>query len=45
VIFAVDEVLGTTVKFVVIVLSHPAAFGITVMYVPEVVSADPPGGV
>jgi hypothetical protein len=43
--FAVDEVLGTTVKFVVIVLSHPAEFGITVMYVPEAVSAEPPGGV
>jgi hypothetical protein len=43
--FAVDDVFGTTVRFVVIVLSHPPAFGITVMYVPEVVSADPPGGV
>jgi hypothetical protein len=42
---AVEDVLGVTVKFVVIVLSHPSAFGITVMYVPEVVSADPPGGV
>jgi hypothetical protein len=42
---AVDEVLSVTVRFVVIVLSHPSAFGITVMYVPEVVSADPPGGV
>jgi hypothetical protein len=43
--FAVELVFGMTVKFVVIVLSHPAAFGITVMYVPEVVSAEPPGGV
>jgi hypothetical protein len=42
---AVEAVLGVTVRFVVIVLSHPFAFGITVMYVPEVVSADPPGGV
>jgi hypothetical protein len=42
---AVDEVLGVTVRFVVIVLSHPAAFRITLMYVPETVSADPPGGV
>jgi hypothetical protein len=43
--FAVELVFGMTVKFVVIVLSHPFAFGITVMNVPEVVSADPPGGV
>jgi hypothetical protein len=43
--FAVEEEFGMTVKFVVMVLSHPAAFGITVMYVPEVVSAEPPGGV
>jgi hypothetical protein len=42
---AVDEVFGTTVKFVVIVLSHPAAFEIVVIYIPEVVSAEPPGGV
>jgi hypothetical protein len=42
---AVDEVLGVIVRFVVIVLSHPATFGIVVIYVPEVVSADPPGGV
>jgi hypothetical protein len=42
---AVELVYGMTVKFVVIVLSHPAAFGITLMYVPETVSADPPGGV
>jgi hypothetical protein len=42
---AVEDVLGVTVKFVVIVLSHPSAFGITVIYVPEVVSAEPPGGV
>jgi hypothetical protein len=42
---AVDDVLGVTVRSVVIVLSHPFAFGIMVMYVPEVVSADPPGGV
>jgi hypothetical protein len=43
--FAVELVFGMTVKFVVMVLSHPAAFGITVKYVPEDVSADPPGGV
>jgi hypothetical protein len=43
--FATEGVFGITVRFVVIVLSHPFAFGITVMYVPEVVSADPPGGV
>jgi hypothetical protein len=43
--FAVDDVLGVTVRFVVIMLSHPPACGITVMYVPEVVSAEPPGGV
>jgi hypothetical protein len=43
--FAVDEVFGTTVRLVEIVLSHPAKFGIIVMYVPEVVSAEPPGGV
>jgi hypothetical protein len=43
--FAVELVFGMTVKFVVMVLSHPAAFGITVMYVPEAVSAEPPGGV
>jgi hypothetical protein len=42
---AVEAVLGVTVRFVVIVLSHPAAFGIVVTYVPEVVSAEPPGGV
>jgi hypothetical protein len=42
---AVDELLLVTVRFVVIVLSHPFACGITVMYVPEAVSAEPPGGV
>jgi hypothetical protein len=42
---AVEEVFGRTVKFVVIVLSHPDTFGIVVIYVPEVVSAEPPGGV
>jgi hypothetical protein len=42
---AVEAVFGMTVRFVVIVLSHPYAFGITAMYVPEVVSAEPPGGV
>jgi hypothetical protein len=42
---AVELVFGMTVNFVVMVLSHPFALGITVMYVPEVVSADPPGGV
>jgi hypothetical protein len=41
---AVELVFGMMVKFVVIVLSHPFAFGITEMYVPEVVSAEPPGG-
>jgi hypothetical protein len=42
---AVEAEFGMTVKFVVMLLSQPAAFGITVMYVPEVVSAEPPGGV
>jgi hypothetical protein len=42
---AVEAEFGMTVKFVVMLLSQSAAFGITVMYVPEVVSAEPPGGV
>ena len=37
--FAVDDVFGITVRLVVIALSHPAAFVMCVMYVPEVVSA------
>ena len=43
--FAVDDVFGITVRFVVMVLSHPAAFEMCVTYVPEVVCAEPPGGV
>ena len=43
--FAVLLVFALTVRFVVIVLSHPAALAMTVMYVPEVVCEVPPGGV
>ena len=43
--FAIEEVFGMKVRFVVMVLSQPAEFEMCVTYVPEVVCAEPPGGV
>ena len=43
--FLLDDEFGITVKFVVIVESHPAAFGMREMYVPAVETIVPPGRV